>query len=1014
MTTHLNGYHSQLNGSQNVASTINGFNPPDRLSRSRTNSTIAAYETDEEVLPRVKSPVKKPEHGVLENRQHPTITQTTPAKRNRPDSVYKETIKDLKPGRRKSSSSSPHISPATSAKSDSRNRRINDHLSERARSTTAITGSRQPKGASQSPKATSTRQHGTASPLSLRPTENGVSDTHHRSASDHLTSDYETRRRPGIASPSVGRRTDQQTSQNLEQPVNLAGTPRKSPHEERASSSSRPSTLQNGHSWSRQQTTSTRTTPSRPHGFDANVNGRHDDRQSPLRDLSRVTQGTPKQIPYLNGRQESSPTAGSNTAVNGSHPAEPRHLAATTSSRPARPARDQHFIAAVKKPTPSMNDKHTGTPLGLHDNDTLMTDRKSSTSSLPNTIAPDAFLERLSRYKSLSGYRSFYARHSQRIYSQAQPLPDKEYFGRLVRIAWEKIHAECKDEQKYLAHLNVRKSRISRIADAHRPCMHTTLQRASPTWSRNGLACIKRKAPFASMPPIQESAGGLVQVEKGNYSVELLDANGKKVIRAKRPFMDVPVISWAPPKSQVPTYTHCAAVSRNVAAYNQRTLHVYPYFGEEVSDEVYEEFQQRYDQDIDLWPKKLLQSQKARWHIPTVRDFLRSFGCNEGHVLWYLLSPTNPLPTSPDSEREKSCKDDFDRTADRWMLVFSNLQRPSDEAIRLAKWACTTFLTATGMSLWHVVRKSPFAALTDDQDPHNVKGKPVIDQIQQLACRICHEHDCPYHKVFVENADGSSRDMSDSSDDSESVASIEALDIDWPPNWNHERRVALPLKLSNHGQLEDEIVYGPPRTRDRAAYNKLLLSATGDVQNRRQFYPCDHDGPCNGPHCRCWRDGLLCEKSCGCSSTCDRRFLGCSCHALNKRSVCYRDDRCECYRLRRECDPDLCKGCKADVVLDPVNRYDDSLKRHACQNVQIQLAIPKRTILGRSRIHGFGVYAGEHIKKHDFVGEYKGEVLCEGERVRRGAAGEVLNMSYMFQMTKGEVPLSEPEIAKFC
>ncbi|KAF4549662.1 Histone-lysine N-methyltransferase-like protein 3 [Elsinoe fawcettii] len=65
----------------------------------------------------------------------------------------------------------------------------------------------------------------------------------------------------------------------------------------------------------------------------------------------------------------------------------------------------------------------------------------------------------------------------------------------------------------------------------------------------------------------------------------------------------------------------------------------------------------------------------------------------------------------------------------------------------------------------------------------------------------------------------------------------------------------------------------------------------------------------------------------------------------------------------------------------------------------MQLGIPKRTILGRSRIHGFGLYAGEKIKRHDFVGEYSGEIVLEEERVRRGEVYEIQKMSYLFILT---------------
>ena len=51
-----------------------------------------------------------------------------------------------------------------------------------------------------------------------------------------------------------------------------------------------------------------------------------------------------------------------------------------------------------------------------------------------------------------------------------------------------------------------------------------------------------------------------------------------------------------------------------------------------------------------------------------------------------------------------------------------------------------------------------------------------------------------------------------------------------------------------------------------------------------------------------------------------------------------------------------------------------------------------------------GLYAGENIKKHEFVGEYKGEVITNGEADRRGAVYEKQNSTYLFSLnTKQEV-----------
>lgn len=106
--------------------------------------------------------------------------------------------------------------------------------------------------------------------------------------------------------------------------------------------------------------------------------------------------------------------------------------------------------------------------------------------------------------------------------------------------------------------------------------------------------------------------------------------------------------------------------------------------------------------------------------------------------------------------------------------------------------------------------------------------------------------------------------------------------------------------------------------------------------------------------------------------------------------------------MNRECDPDLCDSCEAHVILDPVNRFDDEYLDRRCRNVAIQRGVPKRTLLGRSLVHGFGLYAGEPIAKGEFVGEYQGEIITRDETERRGAIYDFQKLSYIFDLNRGK------------
>jgi hypothetical protein len=51
-------------------------------------------------------------------------------------------------------------------------------------------------------------------------------------------------------------------------------------------------------------------------------------------------------------------------------------------------------------------------------------------------------------------------------------------------------------------------------------------------------------------------------------------------------------------------------------------------------------------------------------------------------------------------------------------------------------------------------------------------------------------------------------------------------------------------------------------------------------------------------------------------------------------------------------------------------------------------------------VHGFGLYAGQKIVEHDFVGEYKGEIITKSESDRRAAVYEHQKLSYLFSLNK--------------
>ena len=170
---------------------------------------------------------------------------------------------------------------------------------------------------------------------------------------------------------------------------------------------------------------------------------------------------------------------------------------------------------------------------------------------------------------------------------------------------------------------------------------------------------------------------------------------------------------------------------------------------------------------------------------------------------------------------------------------------------------------------------------------------------------------------------------------------------------------------------------GPLKTIDRVGlYNRQQLYGNRDVPS---FTPCHHDGPCaNSPDCTCFQRGLFCEKYCSCPGTCRDRFPGCS--STCKQSC--EPQSCLCIRLRRVCDPEVC------------SRDDD---HEHCANRGLE-EWRKLVRIGRSNIHGFGLFARAQVNPDTHLVEYKGELITDSEAERRGVIYDAFHSSYLFDV----------------
>ncbi|CAN4093536.1 unnamed protein product [Withania somnifera] len=144
----------------------------------------------------------------------------------------------------------------------------------------------------------------------------------------------------------------------------------------------------------------------------------------------------------------------------------------------------------------------------------------------------------------------------------------------------------------------------------------------------------------------------------------------------------------------------------------------------------------------------------------------------------------------------------------------------------------------------------------------------------------------------------------------------------------------------------------------------------------RQFNPCGCQGPC-GKECPCIVNGTCCEKYCGCPKSCKNRFRGCHC----AKSQC-RSRQCPCFAAGRECDPDVCRNywisCGDGTLGVPPQRGDS----HECRNMKLLLKQQQRNTVG----------------KHEYLGEYTGELISHREADKRGKIYDRENSSFLFNL----------------
>lgn len=497
---------------------------------------------------------------------------------------------------------------------------------------------------------------------------------------------------------------------------------------------------------------------------------------------------------------------------------------------------------------------------------------------------------------------------------------------------------------------------------------------------------------FAAMKPIKLSPQKKKSVLGENeqlWKVEKIGPNGKPLGVTS---LTTRYTKFATATKDVPNYAHYVSIKRNILAPNVTNLHCWPYFSDDFEMAQAENLHEEYNVDIEVREERLLLLLQAQKYDIYVESTLQDLECSWADVLRYLIEEQakredswkarEPTQKQQEDEATRRKIENFSADNPRSKAILAALPQTTPEKRARVEVLCENFQKMAKFSIWHVARRSAQAS------PHP-QAKGTEDNFKDLTCRVCLRTSCLFHGELRERPE-------DASDSEGSITNDNALAIDIinPPRANYRTRVAFPPTLP-----EPSIPTSDFRSKNQKKSSLYWRSPQlwKELDQLNPFYPCHHPGSsCEDAQCTCYTECRPCEKSCTCSPQCGRRFQGCSC--AKKGSKCYNDSDCACHYNGRECDPDLCGTCGVCEVVDPVNRYNESVLVSRCRNGSIQRGVPKHTLLGDSGVHGLGLWACEDIREHEFLGEYKGEIITKKEADRRGAVYEHQKLSYLFTL----------------
>ncbi|KAK9453029.1 hypothetical protein V1511DRAFT_506318 [Dipodascopsis uninucleata] len=598
---------------------------------------------------------------------------------------------------------------------------------------------------------------------------------------------------------------------------------------------------------------------------------------------------------------------------------------------------------------------------------------------------------------------------------------------------------QLRKEHEILVSGLLRSSRISSIALCNESSYH------------------QRKSEF-SIADFRPTVANDSELSTGSILSFTIESYGRTTHTAAKTHSQSTSISL-PYITPLPLYKDYTSLSVGVHVEDDECLRYLPYFGEN-GEEADLDLEEMFE-DRTGTRSELLRREKAQIFAASFFKFVENYGIFKHHLVSFFIYhvPNNSIArkmTMPDRYRiDEKKKKQLEETC----------RKLDNRHVAKVELICRLFKEITKVSVWEVLNIFPVNSLTEDKRASLRSSQTTatfsLDSYSSLLCQFCYMHECPWHdsSFLTVTPDGSLKPPSlhdcNNSNRSEAkrrilpdsvpcsgsckiqasppkslrawsdedisimkmtynvmgannrISCILATIIDRPCNEIHAKLYDLslisPLNSSNGkpSTTTDTLEYyashvlNKRKRRAQSVYPEDC-SLSGNHLKRGNVQPCMHSGQCEETNCACVVNKVFCEKACACPQSCPRRWRGCRCTTSRCRT-----SACECYKWNRECDPDLCRSCGADEILDPKNRDIVEIKRF-CKNVNLQRGLGKRVIVGPSAVSGWGLFLGEPMNQDDFLGEYKGELISQDEAERRGKIYDKRGVSFLFESSKDQ------------